>query len=812
METDIDNAADGTDPCFEATTSDPKGNSVKGSGSVRTLKGFATSGAAKMSAEKWWNVYKNYWGDDNYADTYAQAALTGVDNAINKMAGKSDKMRGENVKKGIAYQAVWMYVLHEYEDAIMDCLAGDIFNNDAASSAGDSPHAWDEGWAFFAGSLEGVDGSGSGQLGFQLAEKRCIDFGTCTNGRSGAAIANNKALASAELGRDKILIGDCFTVVNEFDAIVDQMTVPLIQGMLKYAFKSDPANDQGSCVSAGENCDKARGEGWAFAAAVLPRLHFCDSDVAAKVRANLDNANANPMPDGFAALKAEVEKTYPCLGLTCADVGAFQNAAGVYTGMEACTDVAVVTDETVPADTDDHVKIAGYAPATNVVPHAKVDLDMKEIADAASAFDYTQAKFVYEKGGGGLCAQTDIDNAADGTDPCFEATTSDPKGNSVKGSGSVRTLKGFATSGAAKMSAEKWWNVYKNYWGDDNYGDTYAQAALTGVDNAINKMAGKSNKLKAENVKKGIAYQVVWMYVLHEYEDAIMDCLAGDIFNNDALNSAGDSPHAWDEGWAFFAGSLEGVDGSGSGQLGYQLAEKRCIDFGTCENGRTGAAIANNKALMNARVGRDKILAGDCFTVVNEFDAIVDQMTVPLIQGMLKYAFKSDPANAQGSCVSSGDNCDKAWGEGWAFAAAVLPRLHYCSSSVATTVRTNLDNANANPMPDGFAAVKAAVETTYGCLGITCAEVGAIQNAAGVYTGMDACSDASTNADGYESWTAASTAPPATTVAAVTTVAAGPEVTTAAAAAAVTTAAPASIESTESMAASLTLAAIVFSM
>jgi hypothetical protein len=132
------------------------------------------------------------------------------------------------------------------------------------------------------------------------------------------------------------LSGDCFTVVQDFDAIVDQMTVPLIQGMLKYAYKSDPANDQGSCTAG--SCDKEWAEGWAFAAAVLPRLHYCSFEVADMVRMNLDTSNAAPMKDGFAALKAHVEDLYPCLGITCADVGEFQNAAGVYAGAEACDD------------------------------------------------------------------------------------------------------------------------------------------------------------------------------------------------------------------------------------------------------------------------------------------------------------------------------------------------------------------------------------------------------------------------------------------------------------------------------------------
>merc|ERR1719443_492052 len=125
----------------------------------------------------------------------------------------------------------------------------------------------------------------------------------------------------------------------------------------------------------------------------------------------------------------------------------------------------------------------------------------------------------------------------------------------------------------------------------------------------------------------------------------------------------------------------------------HTLAEKRCADFGTCKDGRVGAAMANDKHLELAKKGRIKILAGDCYSVVGEFDAIVDQMTVPLIQGMLKYAYKADP-KVDNSCKAAGDSCDKAWAEGWAFAAAVLPRLNYCSTSsndVAKLVRDNLD-------------------------------------------------------------------------------------------------------------------------
>merc|ERR1719387_2347452 len=271
---------------------------------------------------------------------------------------------------------------------------------------------------------------------YKLANKRCENFGTCKDGATGVAKANLKHLALARKGRDKILAGECHTVAEEFDAIVDQMTIPLIQGMLKYAWKSDPAATGSDCESVGESCDKALGEAWAFAAAVLPRLHYCDSSVAKLVKDNLDvtaitdaliadaggwAGGQTHMKDGYEKLKEEVEKTYPCLGITCEEVGVYQTVAGeAKGGMSVCTDAstsaATVPDlvtEGAAADTDliasGETAIAGYIPSSNVVPHAAVDLDMEEINGLVQLFDFPGALFVYENGGGGKCTQAQID-------------------------------------------------------------------------------------------------------------------------------------------------------------------------------------------------------------------------------------------------------------------------------------------------------------------------------------------------------------------------------------------------------------------
>ena len=164
--------------------------------------------------------------------------------------------------------------------------------------------------------------------------------------------------------------------------------------MLKYAWKADPANGD-SCAgqagndaatvatndaSANTDCAKSWAEGWAFAAAVLPQVHKCDATAATTIRANLDvTSTAGPMKDGVAAVKAAIEGVYDCLGITCTDVGAFQNSGQVKSGMAACTfapsndvDSTASSGATVPMNTDSAVRRAGAALAGAVVAAAVI--------------------------------------------------------------------------------------------------------------------------------------------------------------------------------------------------------------------------------------------------------------------------------------------------------------------------------------------------------------------------------------------------------------------------------------------------------
>ena len=158
------------------------------------------------------------------------------------------------------------------------------------------------------------------------------------------------------------------------------------QGLLKYAWKADPVNGNSCNGEAGNNaatvaadCAKSWAEGWAFSAAVLPQIAQCDAGAATTIRDNLDVANAEPMKDGVAAVKAAIEGVYDCLGITCTDVGEYQASGMVKSGMDACTfapsndvDSTTSSGATVPMDTDSAAHRAGAALAGAVVAAAVI--------------------------------------------------------------------------------------------------------------------------------------------------------------------------------------------------------------------------------------------------------------------------------------------------------------------------------------------------------------------------------------------------------------------------------------------------------
>merc|ERR1719313_1551146 len=376
----------------------------------RTLAGFSTAAEKKMTGQEYFDIYKAYFGPGDYAHQRVMAALdkTGICSACD------EKARVQIAKKTSAYMNVWMYVIREFEDAIEDCKAGCIDCND------DPVHAWDEGVAFYTGSLEGVDGSGSGKMLHALADKRCKNYNTCSAKNGGSAV--NEALFELfELGKSRLQQGKCDDVKPLKKTIVELMSVPLVQGALRYAFK----------MSFLQGGSKEYAEGAAFSAAILPRVAHCNADSAKIIADNMNIDSATPMAAGFEAVKAAFENTYTCLGITCAQVGGLiESGTTYYEGFSPCK--------------TSYELIAGYEPGSDVTQHNMLDLDQAEMETHLKVPDFAKAKAIYLYGGNSG-AKAEITVSALAADAA--------KGAVVKqGTVGLGTMKSAASAGATKIT------------------------------------------------------------------------------------------------------------------------------------------------------------------------------------------------------------------------------------------------------------------------------------------------------------------------------------------------------------------------
>ena len=288
--------------------------------------------------------------------------------------------------------------------------------------------------------------------------------------------------------------------------------------------------------------------------------------------------------------------------------------------------------------------IAGYASkgTGSVKEHNEIDLDQKAMETALGTATWATAKQWYTVGG--------------------NSKTSSP----------YRTLQGFSTGAKGKMydgdalkddgvtkvcpgCPYKHYKQFYDYYGSFTYADDWALAALDGTTLTFGAPASltfnfgdAADAARKEAVKKGTVNMHVWMYAIREFEDAIDDCQTCTA-NCDAFSANDAGPvRAWDEGVAFYTGSREGTDhgGNSDGKMVYRLAEKRCENFGTC--GAAGGASSGismvNSELFKAgglfATGRDLLQQGECAKVRPIVEQIVSLMTVPLVQGTLRYAYK----------------------------------------------------------------------------------------------------------------------------------------------------------------------------
>jgi hypothetical protein len=219
----------------------------------------------------------------------------------------------EAIKKGAPNMNALMYAIRELERASLFC----------------SERSLDEAVGLYTGSVEGENGTfGSGYQMYALANKRCPNFKTC--GPNGDALTGNSKVnidifTQFQLIQQNARTLQCDLIPASRKRIVELMSVPLVQGTLRYAF----------LVNFFAASEATRVELAAFAAAVLPLVHACSPDDAALI---YNNAKVGANSTNFAAVKGAFERNYACMGITCKEVGGFFDVAvgNYYSGAAPC--------------------------------------------------------------------------------------------------------------------------------------------------------------------------------------------------------------------------------------------------------------------------------------------------------------------------------------------------------------------------------------------------------------------------------------------------------------------------------------------
>jgi len=203
-----------------------------------------------------------------------------------------------------------------------------------------------------------------------------------------------------------------------------------------------------------------------------------------------------------------------------------------------------------------------------------------------------------------------------------------------------------------------------------------------------------------EVIKKVAAYLNAFMTVIEKIQRAVDSFTSGNV---------DEYILAWDQAVVMYYGT--------DGELVYDMAEKRCANFGTCE----GDASAANTEIFEAFIeGKEELAAGSCDDVADSAESIVEIMAIPLVHGVIRAAYK----------LEKKEGGEKQLGFVTVFAAAILTIVNACSSDDASVIHSNL---KPDATSTDFAAVNTAFENNYDCMNIDCADVAGLVDDDGEY-------------------------------------------------------------------------------
>ncbi len=559
---------------------------------LRSLKSFSTQETNEMLDEPLFNIFMYaLQGDDStfmsrevrlYADSLVEEAFANA-------SGDSILLPVDAL---LAFN-LWMHIAHMLYKTLKDCKNKEIRDEDGI-------HSIDIAAAYWIGDGQ-IAGSGdNGHLLYAMAERMGVLFNMDSGGQSRTNTNILKQFNEAK--HEMSLPGSCSDNPSSYlhlsriaNSIISLMGIPLLQNLI-HSLRND---------------DRARVK--LFAHAVVPLTAACGPGTFEYLKGKLWKMSYSA--GDVEEIIGKIRGIYPCLGLTCSDIGVHE--------MEMTDDAMLCKDP------DPMISLAGYKPASDVGDFARIDLDMRQLDILLEMKAYAAAENLYTHG-------------------------KHVRGIDV---GSM-SLFHLATTTERKIvpQYDSFLRYYSNKYDDPSlYADHIIRSAL--------QNSGEQQWSDAQRriiVLKSAQVLVMYFGAMQALFEAVADCTS-----STSTPSTGYSDQ-WDRGAALLIGSLEGskTNGTQEGYMYYDLAQEYCKEFGTCKDAKTGVTI-NEQLVTLLYSGRGAALSNSCSAIRKAANEISTLILVPIIQGVLHSAILLSR--------SSGPESDLNRARGYVYSRAVLP-------------------------------------------------------------------------------------------------------------------------------------------
>ena len=486
---------------------------------------------------------------------------------------------------------------------------------------------------FYIGSMEGDD-MGSlekGESMFAFAKELCVEFGTCVDNRDGAAEINELIVTTMAQVTDIDAANSCKGLNPVIDDILlPAMAVPLVQGLVKYAFHNEklPKGTDAGDLAFGDTISRG----------VLPLINTVSPDSAEIIRSQMKfQLGAKPVPDGFKAVSDALGEAAPLMNMSCKSLGVPTYKS--FDGYFCATDDGPNPPQTFTSGSSKSSSLVfgryEFADLKSATIEASFALDVRDMFDAVSV---TEAKAIYQDGANALESKLFGYNV--------DATP---------------TLASLSTQAAPVMSDDLFFNIYKYALYEDtdfegssledfSYANDVVLEALT---------VGTDNKLAAEAT---VVLQV-FMVIIHKLHSAVRIC------NNGASPESEISSAV-----ALWVGANQGEGKFDDGWMLYSIGQSVQKFFGFPE----GEAPINSK-LMELFI-EAQTAARNCPVETTEAagvirslsHAIIRSLTQPLIKSLFFHMAKNSKFLVE------------------MYAVAVIPQAAACNAKAYSEIRTAL--------------------------------------------------------------------------------------------------------------------------